>query len=64
MSPATFRREGLRVILLAAAAALIWMAAANRWTATDWATPAAYNVDPLQTLARFKALAVQSAVWY
>ncbi|HRI82486.1 MAG TPA: hypothetical protein PLF88_08635 [Opitutaceae bacterium] len=65
MSPAIFRREGLRVILLAAAAALIWMTAANRWTATDWATPAAYNVDALETLARFQVSAEQGAglIW-
>ncbi|MCW5550085.1 MAG: hypothetical protein KIT44_14065 [Opitutaceae bacterium] len=65
MSPAIFRREGLRVLLLAAAAALIWMTATNRWTATDWATPAAYNVDALETLARFQVSAEQGAslIW-
>jgi hypothetical protein len=61
MSPAIFRREGPRLILLAAAAALIWMTAVNRWTAADWATPAAYNVDALETLARFQLSAEQGA---
>lgn len=43
----------------------MWMTATNRWTATDWATPAAYNVDALETLARFQVSAEQGAglIW-
>lgn len=44
----------LRLAALAGLAALVWLAATGNWTARDWQTPAAYSVDALETLGRFR----------
>jgi phosphoglycerol transferase len=44
-----------RVIVVAAAAALIWIAHYERWTLASWQLPTDYYVDAQETLARLKA---------
>lgn len=44
-----FRAGALAVIAM-----LVWLASTDNWTARDWHTPAAYSVDALETLARFR----------
>lgn len=63
MSSAFFRHGWPRLGLLAVVAAIMWMTATNRWTATDWATPASYHVDALETLARFQLSAEHGATF-
>lgn len=48
-------------------AVLVWLAATGDWTACDWRTPAAYRVDALETLARFRQSAEKggaSLLWH
>jgi hypothetical protein len=44
----------LRLPALLAFAMLIWISVTGRWTLAGWQTPAAYSVDALEVLARFK----------
>lgn len=48
--------------MLAAAAALIWIAHFDRWTAESWQIPTDYYADAHETLARMKA-ASEGDIW-
>jgi hypothetical protein len=47
-------QKHFRLPALLAFAAVIWISATGRWTLASWQTPAAYSVDALEVLARFK----------
>ena len=50
-------REAARIVLVAAMAALIWVAHFDRWTAESWHLPTQYSGDAHETLARLQAAA-------
>ena len=52
-----FWLETLRVAVLSLAAALIWVAYFDRWTAESWQMPTAYWGDVYETLVRIRAAA-------
>ena len=51
---ASASQKHFRLPALLAFAVLIWTFATGRWTLASWQTPAAYSVDALEVLARFK----------
>ncbi len=53
MSSPRSPREPVRLGLLLAAAALLWLTQGGFWNADSWRYPASYNVDALETLTRF-----------
>lgn len=62
MSPWRTRTDLPRLAALALFAVAIWLSATGKWTAREWATPASYSVDALETLARFQVSAEQGAM--
>lgn len=51
----TFPARSWRAMLVAVAAALVWVAHYDRWTPASWHLPTDYYVDAQETLARLKA---------
>jgi len=47
-------QKSLRLPLLLAVGALIWLYATGLWRLSTWKVPAAYEIDALETLARLK----------
>lgn len=64
MSPWRTRTDLPRLGALALFAAALWLGATGKWTAQDWATPASYSVDALETLARFQVSAEQGTTLF
>ncbi|HEY4248763.1 MAG TPA: hypothetical protein VGM64_18215 [Lacunisphaera sp.] len=54
MRLALVSQKHFRLPALLTLAALIWIFATGHWTLASWQTPAAYSVDALEVLARFK----------
>ncbi len=50
-----FASRSWRAVLVALAAALVWVAHFDRWTPESWAIPTDYYIDAHETLARLKA---------
>ncbi|HYC70202.1 MAG TPA: hypothetical protein VEB66_03285 [Opitutaceae bacterium] len=61
MTPPPSRRDLARLALVLAVAALVWVAHGGYGKAAAWHRPASYNVDALETLARFQASAEAGA---
>lgn len=54
MMPWRNRSDLLRLAALAVVAIFVWLAATGTWRGVDWRTPAAYQIDALETLARLQ----------
>lgn len=57
------RRDLPRLALLLLAAAAVWVGHGRFWSPATWRQPASYNVDALETLARFQLAAEQGAAF-